>query len=51
MTKQEFIEDLNHLAYMDVLDCKDPQRPEDKEYMDAYHFWRPLQHFPGDEHY
>ena len=41
---------LNHRAYEDVLDCKEPSIPDNKEYMRYYNFWRPLQHFPGDDY-
>lgn len=42
-------EKLNHKAYLDVLDCKEPSMPNNKLYMQYYTFWRPLQIFPGDE--
>ncbi len=36
-------DELNHRAYNDVLDCKEPSMPDNKEYMRYYRFWRPLQ--------
>ena len=42
-------DELNHKAYEDVLDCKDPSMPDNEEYMQCYNFWRPLQRFPGDD--
>lgn len=41
--------DYNHQAYMDVLDCKPPRYPDNDEYMKCYNFWRPLQKYPGDD--
>jgi len=41
-------EALNHQAYMDVLDCKEPSIPENEIYMECYDSWRPLQQFPED---
>ena len=41
-------EELNNMAYMDVLECKPPQRSE-KEYIDAFNSWRHLQKYPGDD--
>jgi len=29
---------LNHKAYEDVLDCKQPSLPDDEEYMECYNF-------------
>ena len=40
---------LNSKAYEDVFECKPPSLPDDKEYMECYNFWRPLQKFPGDD--
>jgi len=36
-------EELNHKAYTDVLDCKDPSMPDNEVYMECYRAWRPLQ--------
>jgi hypothetical protein len=47
MTEEE--EKLNHQAYMDVLDCKDPSMPYNEVYMKYYRSWRPLQKYPGDD--
>ena len=48
MLTDEEKDDLNHEAYMDVLDCREPQMPENEYYMQCYRNWRPLQKFPGD---
>lgn len=42
-------ENLNHLAYMDVLDCRGPSMPDNEVYMECYNFWRPLQKYPDDD--
>lgn len=49
MQENKINEDLNHQAYIDVLDCKFPKYPEDENYMWYYNFWRPLQKFPDDD--
>jgi len=36
-------EELNHQAYMDVLDYEEPSMPNNTIYMECYRFWRPLQ--------
>ena len=48
MNTQNIHVDKNHMAYMDVLECKPPQHPHDEEYMKNYDFWRPLQKFDDD---
>lgn len=43
MTHEEKIkEELNHQAYMDVLDCNGPSMSHDEYYMKCYRFWWPL---------
>lgn len=39
-------ENINHQAYMDVLNCEEPQS-DDEYYMKCYRNWRPLQKFPS----
>ena len=40
---------LNSQAYDDVLDCKTPSLPQNKEYMGHYNFWRQFQPFFSDD--
>jgi len=35
-------DELNSLAYNDVLDCNGPSLPGNEEYMQCYRFWYPL---------
>lgn len=41
-------ERLNSKAYLDVLECKQPQLPNSETYMKFYKQFRPLQKFQED---
>lgn len=36
---KEHKNELNHQAYIDVFECKDPSYPNNEDYMNSYSFW------------
>ena len=40
---------LNHMAYDDCCEFREPQLPSNETYMECYRFWRQLTRFPEDE--
>jgi len=42
------LENINKQAYQDVLNVLEPQQPDNKDYMERYHFWRTI---AGEKHF